>query len=129
MPARYAAYLAHARPPKAEDAILDEQSGDEDRTFLFPIHKLFNGTECLKGSNVALKFLERHRNEKLSKFHSDPDGAAVPVVDGTRSLFMANYGLDKNRSTQARDALRMGRDFAVMWRYRNRIRASLGREV
>jgi hypothetical protein len=82
MPARYAAYLAQARPPEAEDAILGEQSGDEDRNFLFPIHKLFDGTECLRKSNIVLKFSERHRNEKLSKFHRDPDGAGVPVVDG-----------------------------------------------
>ena len=82
MPARYAAYLAEARPPGAEDAILGEQSGDEDRTFLFPIHKLFDGTECLRESNIALKFSERHRNEKLSKFHREPDGAGVRVVDG-----------------------------------------------
>jgi hypothetical protein len=48
MPARYAAHLAEPRTPGADDAILGEQPGDEDRTFLFAIHKLFDGDECLK---------------------------------------------------------------------------------
>src|SRR5215471_6517547 len=64
MPARYAAYLAEERPPAAEDAILGEQPGDEDRNFLFPVQKLFDGPESLTGLSLAIKFVERHRNEK-----------------------------------------------------------------
>src|SRR5258708_4652989 len=95
MPARYAAYLAEARPPEAEDAILGEQSGDEDRNFLFPVHRLSDGTECLRDSNIVLKFYERRRNEKLSKLHSAPDGAGVSVVDGfdiTKTPFVRGSG-------------------------------------
>jgi hypothetical protein len=95
MPARYAAYLAEERTPGAEDAILGEQPGDEDRNFLFPIHKLFDGVECLKGVNLKVKFLERHCNEKLAKFHANPDGARVPVVDGfdiTQAPFVRDSG-------------------------------------
>jgi hypothetical protein len=98
MPARYAAYLAEVRPPGAEDAILGEQPGDEDRNFLFPIHKLFDGTECLTNCDLTLKFAERHRNEKLAKFHADPDGARVKVLDGfdiTQAPFVRDSG---NRS-------------------------------
>jgi hypothetical protein len=86
MPARYGAYLSLARTPVSEDAILGEQPGDEDRVFLFPVHKLFDGPECLQGSDITLKFYERHRNEKLARFHSDPEGdpsgAGVAVVEG-----------------------------------------------
>jgi hypothetical protein len=82
MPARYAAYLALARTPIAEDAILDEQPGDEDRIFLFPIHKLFDGRECLRGSDLSLEFHERHHNEKLARIHSEKPGAGLPVPDG-----------------------------------------------
>jgi hypothetical protein len=104
MPARYAAYLAEERPPAAEDAILGEQPGDEDRNFLFPIHKLFDGTECLKNCDLTLKFAERHRNEKLAKFHSDPEGARVPVVDGfdiTQAPFVRDSG-NRSRLVQLR---------------------------
>jgi hypothetical protein len=95
MPSRYAAYLSEERPPGPEDAILGEQPGDEDRNFLFPVHKLFDGSECLKGANLTLKFLERHCNEKLAKFHADPDGAGVPVPDGfdiTQAPFVRDSG-------------------------------------
>jgi len=79
MPARYAAYLAELRTPGPEDAILDEQPGDEDRNFLFPVHKLFDGDECLRGRTIRVKFAERHVNEKLRKFHAE---TGVPHVTG-----------------------------------------------
>jgi hypothetical protein len=79
MPARYAAYLAELRTPGPEDAILDEQPGDEDRNFLFPVHKLFDGDECLKGRTIRVRFAERHINEKLRKFHTE---TGIPRVAG-----------------------------------------------
>jgi hypothetical protein len=96
LPARYAAYLAEARNPGADDAILGEQPGDEDRSFLFPVHKLFDGDECLQRATIRLSFSERHRNEKLSKFHS---GTGVLPVDGfdiSQSPFVrdSEYGDD-----------------------------------
>lgn len=81
MPARYAAYLAQLRTPGPEDAILDEQPGDEDRTFLFPVHKLFDGDECLKGCTIRVKYTERHVNEKLRKFHLETGVPHVPGFD------------------------------------------------
>jgi hypothetical protein len=47
--------------------------------FLFPVHKLFDGDECLKGLNLNLKFLERHRNEKLHKIHTEN---LAPIAGG-----------------------------------------------
>jgi hypothetical protein len=79
MPARYAAYLAELRTPGPEDAILDEQPGDEDRSFLFPIHKLFDGDECLKARTIGVKYAERHINEKLRKVHAQ---TGVPHIAG-----------------------------------------------
>jgi len=86
LPARYAAYLAQIRIPGAEDAILGEQSGDEDRNFLFPVHKLFDGDECLKNTTIRLTFSERHRNEKLGKFHSET-GMGTIAMQGRVSNF------------------------------------------
>jgi hypothetical protein len=88
MPARYAAFLAEWRSPVPEDSILGEQPGDDDRAFLFPVHKLFDGTECLRGVNVQLTFEELHRNEKLRKVHTEE---AVPLIEGfdvTRAPFV-----------------------------------------
>jgi hypothetical protein len=78
MPARYAAYLAQLRTPGPEDAILDEQPQDEDRNFLFPVHKLFDGDECLEDLTIKVKFTERHVNEKLRKFHRETGLPHIP---------------------------------------------------
>ena len=79
MPARYAAFLAEWRGPLPVDAILREQPGDDDRSFLFPVHKLFDGKECLRGVDLRLTFQELHRNEKIQKIHRVEK---VPVVAG-----------------------------------------------
>jgi len=97
MPARYAAYLAEARAPGAEDAILGEQPGDEDRNFLFPIHKLFDGDECLKNATVQVTFSQRHRNDKLHKFHVATKIHPVEGFDQDQSPFV--------RDSQLGDAL------------------------
>ncbi|MBE9192894.1 hypothetical protein IQ230_21565 [Gloeocapsopsis crepidinum LEGE 06123] len=79
MPARYAAFLAVERRPSIDDAILEEQSGDRTRQFLFPVHKLFPGDECLRDANITLEFLEYHRNEKLQRVHTR---GGIPVLSG-----------------------------------------------
>jgi hypothetical protein len=93
MPARYAAFLAEWRTPTPDDSILSEQAGDEDRSFLFPVHKLFDGKECLKGSHLKLKFEELHQNEKLHKIHTEK---LAPIVSGFNIFkppFMRQSGL------------------------------------
>jgi hypothetical protein len=79
MPARYAAFLAVERRLSIDDAILEEQPSDRTRQFLFPVHKLFPGDECLRDVNITLEFLEYHRNEKLQRVHTHGE---IPVIDG-----------------------------------------------
>lgn len=79
MPARYGAFLAIARTPSSSDAVLEAVSGDNNRTFLFPVHKLFPGSECFIDANITLEFLEYHRNEKLRRIHTHGN---VPVLSG-----------------------------------------------
>jgi hypothetical protein len=82
MPARYGAFLAVARRPAPGDVILnDEQTNDRVRTFLFPVHKLFPGDECLVGSSLSIDFGERHLNEKLRRLHADGDLEVVAGFD------------------------------------------------
>ncbi|PNQ95037.1 hypothetical protein C1S70_31010 (plasmid) [Azospirillum argentinense] len=79
-PARYAAFLAEARRPVNADPIMGRRDqNDPMRVFLFPVHKLFDGIECLPGQSIAIAFREFHVNEKLRRVHV-PGG--IPVVDG-----------------------------------------------
>jgi len=81
-PARYAAFLAEARKPLAADAIMGRREAhDVQRPFVFPLHKLFAGRECLPGVNVTLAFKEFHRNDKLRRLHTAGKVKIVPGFD------------------------------------------------
>ena len=99
LPARFAAYLCELRTPGANDAILDEQPGDEDRNFLFPVHKLFDGDECLKGSLISVKYSERHVNEKIRKFHVNSGVNAISGFDINSSPFVRDSKYDNDLAT------------------------------
>jgi hypothetical protein len=79
-PARFAAFIAEQRPPGPNDAVLRSVAVDGSLQFLFPIHKLFPGKECLFAADgtpinlTGLGFVETHVNEKLRRIHlSGPD--------------------------------------------------------
>ena len=110
MPARYAAYLAQLRTPGPEDAILDEQPQDEDRNFLFPVHKLFDGDECLENLTIKVKFTERHVNEKLRKFHRE---TGVPRIPGF-SLDQAPFVRDSDYEDDLLQLERVGSSVLVV---------------
>jgi len=66
-------------------------SGD----FYFPVHKLFNGDECISGKNLQLDYKEYHVNEKLKKLHDlslSQGGLPLPA------------GFDTNKSPYLRDS-------------------------
>ncbi|MFF2129349.1 twin-arginine translocation signal domain-containing protein [Streptomyces olivochromogenes] len=44
-------------------------SGDEERTFWVPLHKLFPGRECVAGLDLSLSLDSRMVNEKLKRMH------------------------------------------------------------
>lgn len=70
LPASYSAYIAAKQ--KGSEAILGNNrfnAGDEELDFWVPVHKLFDGTECLAGVNLSLQFDARHTNEKIAKIH------------------------------------------------------------
>jgi len=45
------------------------QLGDDERWFWVPIHKLFSGSECLRGIDLNVQLTAVIRNEKLRKAH------------------------------------------------------------
>jgi len=42
---------------------------DAERNFWVPLHKLFSGTECIRGKKLSITLMARHINEKLHKVH------------------------------------------------------------
>jgi hypothetical protein len=75
LPARFSAWLAVKR--KGSDTrvspILDNlqaQAADEgSRDFWVPVHKLFPGSECLKGKNLSVAFQSSLFNLKIQRVH------------------------------------------------------------
>src|SRR6185436_16811976 len=57
-----------------EDARRKEE--DRGRDFWVPLHKLFDGKECLRDLDLAVTLEARHVNEKLRRLHINWDRAA-----------------------------------------------------
>jgi hypothetical protein len=81
IPQRFAAYVAmkttgdrerHVpRDFRDRRDISDEKEhkGDGQRQFWVPLHKLFDGPDCIAGRNLRLDLARHLRNEKLKRFH------------------------------------------------------------
>jgi hypothetical protein len=86
LPCRYAVYIAAQLSGNAENfgpmrfqkaptstpaysAGLPSPLGDTSRQFWVPLHKLFNGTECVNGYDIELTLTPHHFNQKLRKVH------------------------------------------------------------
>lgn len=70
MPQRFAAYLAMRLPgDEASNIPRDFLKGDDDRGFWIPLHKLFDGPECLAGLDLKVELSRMLVNEKLRRFH------------------------------------------------------------
>lgn len=70
VPQRFAAYVAMKADGDAgsfgpQDALPE----DGKLSFWVPLHKLFNGAECIAGTNVALEVRRDLRNDALARFH------------------------------------------------------------
>ncbi len=68
VPVRYGAFIA-AKCHGSREFVTGFAKGDSKRQFWAPIHKLFQGPECLAGHNIDLAFQVVHRNEKIRKVH------------------------------------------------------------
>ena len=79
-PARFAAYLA-VRKKGAGATIMRARQGDNALDFWVPLHKLFNGTECVAGLNLQVEFSTFHYNDKIRRTRSVTLGmASVPAT-------------------------------------------------
>jgi len=71
---------------------------DAAKKFWVPIHKLFDGAECIKNRNLTVDFTAHHVNEKLARIHrqtdfvlniANPDLNSFPftIRDGAIAIF------------------------------------------
>jgi hypothetical protein len=70
VPQRFAAYLAVQMHGDAKRfGPQDFLKGDDKLSFWVPIHKLFNGRECIAGLNLDFNMSRDLRNDELAQFH------------------------------------------------------------
>jgi hypothetical protein len=76
LPATYAVYLAMRVAGSEADAVPlrfraadDSGPGDDTRWFWVPLHKVFDGPECLRGRDLTVGLQVGHLNEKLRRVH------------------------------------------------------------
>ncbi|MCK6263934.1 hypothetical protein KP803_11700 [Vibrio sp. ZSDE26] len=113
LPAKFDAYLA--MKVKGSKSILGHRFNvgergdpfssyqDEQLEFWVPIHKLFNGSECVKGLNLDLEYSTYHANEKIKKVHDFlSDGMALKV--GSKPEQRGDYPFKINENIADYDA-------------------------
>lgn len=84
LPARYGLFIAERRVRGRDGAVLRPSKVDEELIFLFPVHKVFAGSECLYQRNMKneiepvvvgpIDYAEVHINEKLARVHDAQGG-------------------------------------------------------
>ncbi|QZN77667.1 hypothetical protein [Paenibacillus sp. DR312] len=76
LPAKYSVYIAAQRWGNKEQFgpmrfNIGERGDDRKLRFWVPLHKLFNGAECIHNMDINVKFSSRHVNEKLMRIHTE----------------------------------------------------------
>ncbi len=80
LPARYDAYLAVQLRGRFDlfgpmnfdlGQVFADVPSDETRNFWVPVHKLFGGSECLRGVDLTVELSAHHVNEKLRRVHRE----------------------------------------------------------
>ncbi|MES2766839.1 MAG: hypothetical protein V4642_13275 [Bacteroidota bacterium] len=70
IPAKFSPYIAvQLKGNRDSFGPMRFQIKDLDRNFWVPIHKIFNGTECLDGLSINVVMRAAHINEKIKRIH------------------------------------------------------------
>lgn len=70
IPARYGAFIAVQHTGKPQQfGPMNFQPIDQDLNFWVPLHKVFDGDECLAGMNLVLQLQNHQVNEKIGQIH------------------------------------------------------------
>lgn len=79
-PARFGAFLAVRRKGNST-TIMRGKAADNSLDFWVPVHKLFDGTECIAGLDLKIGFSSFHYNDKIRRTRAVTLGlAAVPAT-------------------------------------------------
>ena len=95
IPARYGAYIAMQKNgDSARFGPMSFQSPtDENLSFWVPIHKLFNGKECLLGLDLTVQLENYQINEKIRQVHRMYSGTGWQEPDILNDPFVITEGL------------------------------------
>jgi hypothetical protein len=75
LPARYGVFLAERRKANRKDDVL--LNPNDNRDYIFPLHKLFSGDNCIRNLMIpSFEFKENHLSEKLKRAFTFIDGQA-----------------------------------------------------
>ena len=80
LPCRYTTWIAarsKAKENRFGPARLEQRGSDEQ--YWVPVHKLFNGTECLKDTNLAVRLETVHQNRKVERVHRHMEEKGFPT--------------------------------------------------
>jgi hypothetical protein len=94
LPARYSAYIAVLRKGnQASFGPMRAQTDDPTKNFWVPLHKLFSGTECLRGLDLHLSLKAHHVNEKFRRIHLTLSGTGWGEPDISNAPFIFTEGI------------------------------------
>jgi len=95
MPARYSAWIAmRLRGDEQRFVPMDFQAKiDADLDFWVPLHKLFNGSQCLTGMDLAVVLDNYQINEKLRQIHMRHRGTGWEEPEISQPPFVVTDGL------------------------------------
>lgn len=94
IPARYGAFIAarHTGQP-LQFGPMNPQPNDQELEFWVPLHKVFEGDECLAGMDLRVQ-LENHQiNEKIGQIHRRFRGTGWQEPDILNAPFVITQGL------------------------------------
>ena len=80
LPCRYSTWIAARSIARADRfGPAGDGSRDPNEQYQVPLHKLFNGTECLTGTDLSISLQTRHQNRKIERIHAHMDEKGVPA--------------------------------------------------
>jgi hypothetical protein len=94
LPARYAAYIAiQQQGDRTRFGPMRFQATDSSQRFWVPLHKLFNGTECIRDLNLQVTLKSKHVNQKLRRIHLALPNSGWNEPDISNSPFIFTAGI------------------------------------
>jgi len=94
LPAKYAAFIAVERKGDQNSfGPMRFRNSDQELDFWVPLHKLFNGSECIRDQNLTVTLDANHVNEKLKRIHLELSGTGWSEPDISNSPFIFHEGI------------------------------------